>query len=202
MGKKMSFTSLFRPREPKPASWPWPSCKQPKTLSFRASEDVYKTLNSVYLDMIEAGDSPASWFTNSSECETLSTASDDSGGGEIETVLRGLQSERFFFEPGDTKSIMEEVKVGPPPPYEESVVLAMESADPYVDFRTSMEEMVEALGLKDWDCLEELLVWYLKVNGKKNHGFIVGAFVDLLVSLVSSSFESEEKGDVASSFRL
>ncbi|XP_068664279.1 transcription repressor OFP13-like [Aristolochia californica] len=193
MGKKMSFTSLFRPRESKPASWPWPSCKQPKTLSFRASDDVYKTLND---------DSPGSWFTNSSECETLSTASDDSGGVEIETVLRGLQSERFFFEPGDTKSIMEEVKVGPPPPYEESVVLAMESADPYVDFRTSMEEMVEALGLKDWDCLEELLLWYLKVNGKKNHGFIVGAFVDLLVSLVSSSSESEEKGDDGSSFRL
>ncbi|KAG9455022.1 hypothetical protein H6P81_007926 [Aristolochia fimbriata] len=201
-------------KEPKtPASWPWPSCKQPKTLSFRATEDVvFKTLNSVYRDMFEAGDSPASWFTNSSECEsTLSTASDESGVGEeeIETVLRGFQSERFFFEPGDTKSIVateeeeeevaeeeaaeEEVgKVGPAAPYEESVVLAMESSDPYVDFRTSMEEMVAALGLNDWDCLEELLLWYLKVNGKKNHGFIVGAFVDLLVSLVSSTFDESE----------
>ncbi|KAI3941436.1 hypothetical protein MKW92_025187, partial [Papaver armeniacum] len=50
--------------------------------------------------------------------------------------------------------------------------MVMDSEDPYVDFRTSMEEMVESRGLKDWDCLEELLSWYLKVNGKKNHGYI------------------------------
>lgn len=50
-----------------------------------------------------------------------------------------------------------------------------------------MEEMVESHGLKDWECLEELLGWYLRVNGKKNHGFIVGAFIDLLVGLASSS---------------
>jgi uncharacterized protein (TIGR01568 family) len=63
----------------------------------------------------------------------------------------------------------------------------MESEDPYVDFRRSMEEMVESHGLKDWDCLEELLGWYLKVNGKKNHGYIVGAFVDLLVGIAAAS---------------
>lgn len=63
--------------------------------------------------------------------------------------------------------------------------MAMESQDPYGDFRRSMEEMVAAHGMKRWDHLEELLVWYLRVNGKKNHGFIVGAFVDLLVALAS-----------------
>jgi uncharacterized protein (TIGR01568 family) len=50
-----------------------------------------------------------------------------------------------------------------------------------------MEEMVESHGLKDWDCLVELLGWYLKVNGKKNHGYIVGAFVDLLVGIAAAS---------------
>lgn len=63
------------------------------------------------------------------------------------------------------------------------MILAMESDDPYGDFRRSMEEMVEIHGVKDWECLEELLGWYLRVNGKKNHEFIVGAFVDLLVDL-------------------
>ncbi|URE40902.1 atofp18 ofp18 [Musa troglodytarum] len=61
----------------------------------------------------------------------------------------------------------------------------MESEDPYRDFRLSMEEMVVAHGLRDWERLEELLVWYLRVNGKKTHGFIVGAFVDLLAGLAS-----------------
>ncbi|XWS56049.1 hypothetical protein CRYUN_Cryun09bG0053300 [Craigia yunnanensis] len=60
----------------------------------------------------------------------------------------------------------------------------MESQDPYVDFRKSM---VEAHGLKDWEGLEELLCWYLRANGKGNHGYIVGAFVDLLVGLAISS---------------
>lgn len=102
-----------------------------------------------------------------------------------ESILRGLRSERFFFEPGDTKSILEEVKEGGVP-FKESVALAMESEDPYVDFRVSMEEMVEAHGLKDWECLEELFMWYLRVNGKNTHGFIVGAFVDLLVGILST----------------
>lgn len=69
----------------------------------------------------------------------------------------------------------------------ESMVLAMESEDPYLDFRVSMEEMVESHGLKDWECLGELLLWYLRMNEKKTHGFIVGAFVDLLVGLLSTS---------------
>lgn len=73
-------------------------------------------------------------------------------------------------------------------PFKESLVLSMESQDPYLDFKTSMEEMVEAHGLnKDWEGLEELLCWFLKVNGKSNHGYIVGAFVDLLVGLAFSS---------------
>ncbi|CAN1292635.1 Transcription repressor OFP15 [Linum perenne] len=46
-----------------------------------------------------------------------------------------------------------------------------------------MEEMVEALGLKDWESMEKLLNCYLKVNEEGNHGYVVGAFVDLLVGL-------------------
>ncbi|XXG65094.1 hypothetical protein AAC387_Pa05g2884 [Persea americana] len=184
--KKTTFTSLFKHRQTN-TPWPWPSCRHPRTESFRAThhDDTYKTVNSVYLDVSDPITTPDSWFTNSSESASFSTASDESVAEFTESILRGLRSERFFFEPGDTKSILEEVKEGGVP-FKESVALAMESEDPYVDFRVSMEEMVEAHGLKDWECLEELFMWYLRVNGKNTHGFIVGAFVDLLVGILST----------------
>lgn len=72
---------------------------------------------------------------------------------------------------------------------EESVamVVVMESTNPFVDFRVSMEEMVEGGGVRD---LEELLEWYLRVNDESNHGCIVGAFLDLLLHRNSSSSSS------------
>ncbi|XP_010262945.2 PREDICTED: transcription repressor OFP13 [Nelumbo nucifera] len=201
MGKKMmKLPSIFKGKDIK-ASWQWPSCKHPKTLSFRAGEDMFKTVNSVFFDPGDMTTTPESWFTNSSESGSFSTASEDSRGESLEMVIRGLRSERLFFEPGETNSILEESKPGEFP-FKESVVLAMESQDPYVDFRTSMEEMVEAHGLKDWECLEELLGWYLRVNGKKTHGFIVGAFIDLLLSLASSSsLSSPSSPSLSSSLR-
>ncbi|GKU91519.1 hypothetical protein SLEP1_g5383 [Rubroshorea leprosula] len=187
MGKKMRLPFLFKNREEQGHPWQWPSCKHPKTLSFRAGENMFKTVNSVFFDSIDGVETPESWFTNSSETASFSTESEELCDGELETVVRGLRSsERLFFEPGDTSSILEEAKTSAFP-FKESVVLAMESVDPYADFRQSMEEMVETHGLKDWECLKELLGWYLKVNGKKNHGFIVGAFVDMLVGLSGSS---------------
>lgn len=183
----MKLPSLFKNKETK-QPWQWPSCKNPKTFSFRAGDDMFKTVNSVFFDPnIDGVETPESWFTNSSECASYSTESEDFDGESLETVVRGARSERLFFEPGDTSSILEKAKDGTGAPFKESVVLAMESEDPYIDFRRSMEEMVESLGLKDWECLEELLGWYLRVNGKKHHGFIVGAFVDLLVGLAASN---------------
>ncbi|KAK9057314.1 hypothetical protein SSX86_022149 [Deinandra increscens subsp. villosa] len=64
------------------------------------------------------------------------------------------------------------------------------SPDPYFDFRKSMQEMVEARDLIDvranWDYLHELLTCYLDLNPKSAHKFIVGAFADLLVSLMAA----------------
>ncbi|KAI9118701.1 hypothetical protein K1719_010146 [Acacia pycnantha] len=62
---------------------------------------------------------------------------------------------------------------------ESSVFLSLDSNDPYKDFKKSMEEMVEFLGLKDCESLEELLSCYLGVNDEKNHYFILHAFFDL-----------------------
>ncbi|XP_034705105.1 transcription repressor OFP13-like [Vitis riparia] len=201
MGKKMKLPSLFKAKETK-QPWQWPSCKHPKTLSFRAGDDMFKTVNSVFFDLTDGVETPESWFTNTSESASFSTESEEEYGVKsVEVVIRGVQSERLFFEPGNTSSILEEKAKAANEihPFKESVVLAMESEDPYVDFRKSMEEMVESHGLKDWDCLEELLGWYLRVNGKKNHGFIVGAFVDLLVGLASCS-DSTSFSSAVSSF--
>ncbi|XVE75890.1 hypothetical protein DITRI_Ditri12bG0128200 [Diplodiscus trichospermus] len=187
MGKKMKLPFLSKSNSVQAkSSWPWPSCHQPRTLSFRTDDSLFKTLNSAYSDAINnEAETPELWFSNSSESASFST--DECRGDPVENVIRGLRSERLFFEPGETSSILEEAKPSDGLPFKESVVLSIESQHPFVDFRKSMEEMVEAQGLKDWKGLEELLCWYLRANGKSNHGYIVGAFVDLLVELAISS---------------
>ncbi|KAI5648369.1 hypothetical protein M9H77_34374 [Catharanthus roseus] len=200
----------------------WPSCKQPKTLSFRAAGDqeMFKTVNSVYFDpnlsleeTVETMESSC-WFTNSESAASLSTESIEeyyskTEEDSLEMIVQGIRSsERLFFEPGEAKLTTtgneEEEEEGLKGNFglKESIVLALESEDPYLDFKSSMAEMVETHGLKDWESLEELLGWYLKMNGKINHGFIVGAFVDLLIGLASSATscskeeeqEEEEEG--------
>ncbi|XP_021762727.1 transcription repressor OFP12-like [Chenopodium quinoa] len=66
------------------------------------------------------------------------------------------------------------------------------SPNPYVDFRRSMQEMVESrdlgnLEIKEvWEYLQELLLSYLSLNPKNTHKYIVGAFTDLVVNLMST----------------
>ncbi|KAL8530601.1 hypothetical protein ACS0TY_007580 [Phlomoides rotata] len=71
-----------------------------------------------------------------------------------------------------------------------SIAVPTYSPDPFADFRRSMQEMVEAREIHDvrqnWDYLHELLMCYLSLNPKSTHKFIVGAFADLLVSLMTS----------------
>lgn len=197
MGKKMKFPFLFKANDSTTTTttsaaspWPWPACvNSPKTLSFRANANtnIYKTMNSAYLD-----DKSTSEFADSLEHnhqhhrggggeESFSSAT---GIHDETAVIGGLRSDRLFFDPGETSSILEEASKAYAFPYSESAkIMAMDSDDPFLDFRTSMAEMVEAHRLKTWDCLEELLACYLRVNGKSNHGYIVGAFVDLLVHI-------------------
>ncbi|KAL0401429.1 UNVERIFIED_CONTAM: Transcription repressor OFP13 [Sesamum latifolium] len=220
MSKKMKkIPSIFKTKEPNRQPqywqlWPLPSCKHPKTLSFRAtSDDVFKTVNSVFLDtsidVPETLETPESWFTNSSECASTFSAdehSDDNNNVEspsLEAIMQGVRSsERLFFEPGETSSILKEPEISGRAallPFKESVALALESDDPYADFKKSMQEMVESHGLKEWECLEELLGWYLRMNGKNNHGFIVGAFVDLLVGMANDHHHHRRGNDSSGS---
>lgn len=165
-----------------PSLWPWPYyCRRPRTLSFRSAADdtghFFRTINTVYSVDGRDDDLDTEPGTNVPE--------DDDESSVVEMAVRGLRSsERLFFEPGETSSILEESKRDCELPLiKESLVMSMESRDPYVDFRKSMEEMVRAYGIKEWDGLKGLLDWYLRVNGKANHGHILGAFVDLLVDV-------------------
>ncbi|KAE8718985.1 putative Ovate family protein [Hibiscus syriacus] len=161
--KKMKLPFLFKNNsiQARSTSWPWPPCQQTRTLSFRADETPFEPV-----------DDP------------------------VETVIQGLvRSERLFFDPGETSSILEEAKTTSDDndiaPFRKSVVMSMESRDPFADFRNSMGEIVEAQGLKDWENLDELLCWYLKANAKDSHGYIVAAFVDLLVELTLISYSTD-----------
>ncbi|XP_047956809.1 transcription repressor OFP15-like [Salvia hispanica] len=140
------------------SSWPWPSCSTtPRTISFRADDQ----------------------FATATPYESLCPDQES-------VIISGLRSERLFFEPGATSSILAEAKTiedGETDESESVAVVVMDSMNPFVDFRASMAEMVEACGcgVRDWEFLEELLGWYLSVNDETNHGYIVGAFADLLI---------------------
>lgn len=140
---------------------------------------MYKTVNSVY-DAISI---------DSTEVELC--------GASSTVDVRSIRSDRLFFEPAGTStsgSIIQKSPLTKQPkdsgPFQESIVLTVDSADPYRDFRESMQEMVAAHGIKDWEGLEKLLGMYLRLNAKTTHGLIVGAFVDLLVAMAANSAAS------------
>ncbi|XP_049349065.1 transcription repressor OFP12-like [Solanum verrucosum] len=112
-------------------------------------------------------------------------------------------SQRFFFSsPGHSNSIIDSSSsissslastsssVESDAPLEGSIAIPTDSPDPYLDFRRSMQEMVEARGLSDirgnWESLHELLMCYFTLNPKSTHKYIVGAFSDLIVCLMES----------------
>ncbi|XVE77796.1 hypothetical protein DITRI_Ditri13aG0091400 [Diplodiscus trichospermus] len=78
----------------------------------------------------------------------------------------------------------------------DSVAISTFSPNPYMDFRRSMQEMVEARDLIDFkancDYLHELLLCYLAMNPKSTHKFIIRAFADLLVSLMAAEGGSHD----------
>ncbi|KAM3299056.1 hypothetical protein ACQJBY_040510 [Aegilops geniculata] len=194
------------------ASWQWPSCAQARTASFdgRSSVEAEAAASSARRDCCRTtrvitnpaycdDDTANSSFLSATGSSTASTAAPEpelSRAREAEeAVIRGVRaSSRLFFEPESTKSIVMTSKpVADQAAFRGATALAIDSADPYGDFRRSMEEMVLSRGGEDdWGWLEEMLGWYLRANGKKTHGHIVGAFVDLLVGL--SAVNSKQSG--------
>ncbi|CAL5027602.1 unnamed protein product [Urochloa decumbens] len=223
---------------PPPSAWPWPSCRHPRTSSFRApatdAATVFRTANTVYdanssdqfLLLRSPVDEEAACAADRSPIAALpageAAAVEEEAGAEEEkemelretAVVRGVRSERLFFDPAGAEFLPKQVTQEAAPPERGgkngeaaavasvdsedpaagkaepaagggggAVVVTVESRDPYGDFRASMAEMVAAHGLRDWEALEELLVWYLKLNAKGLHAAIVGAFIDLLVTM-------------------
>nr|XP_004497706.1 transcription repressor OFP15 [Cicer arietinum] len=195
----MKFLSLFKNTDGKNSSslsWAWPSCNnQPKTLSFRANKNDVVSNN-----VLETSKSQSTEF-----------AFEDS----IETVIRGFRSDRLFFEPNETSSILNtkpnnstgESEIvtasnsniysntngygnGLLLAYENTLAVTTKSRNPYEDFKKSMAEMVEAHGVNDWETLGELLSWYLKINEKSNYDIIIDAFIDLVVGASPPCSES------------
>ncbi|KAD5960506.1 hypothetical protein R6Q59_013591 [Mikania micrantha] len=127
----------------------------------------------------------------------------------VEPAIRRLSTDRLFFKPETTSSILEEAKPVKKEkekedvlPLKESVsMMKMESSDPFVDFKKSIQEMMEAdNGLKEsWENLQQLLNLYLAVNDSINHGYIVGAFIDLLLVDFGSSLPSSCSSSSSSS---
>ncbi|KAL6500497.1 hypothetical protein OROHE_025863 [Orobanche hederae] len=155
-----------------------------------------KNFNSLYEDSAAADPDHLS----SSESEI------DTGGGTPE-FSTAVASQRFFFSsPGRSNSIIDSSSsrastssssssYAQPNQKENDTVsggggiaVPTYSPDPFADFRRSMQEMVEARAAHDvrenWDYLHELLMCYLSLNPKSTHKFIVGAFSDLVVSLM------------------
>ena len=181
------------------SSWPWPTCADPKAFSFRAENT---TINSVFVpeehSEFIASSSDSNSASESSRRHVISTADEldtecFNSADAIESVIRGVKkSERLFFEPSSsTLREPEKNKINNDTTNEDEndsnraskyMVIEMETMDPFMEFKESMKEMVEAHGLDSLDGLEEMLSCYLRVNGKCNHGYIIGAFVDLLVN--------------------
>ncbi|KAH9659611.1 transcription repressor OFP13 [Citrus sinensis] len=152
-------------------SWKWPALKHFKIISYPTKSNMPKSsLNSVNV-------------CDTATCQLQALTAGDAGEELLEMAIKALRSKRLHFQPGNTGSILETAKFQ----FKDCVALAIDSEDAYSDFRRSMEEMVEAYGLKYWEHLEELLALFLRMNKKKNHGIIVGAFIDIFSQGISSS---------------
>ncbi|WOG99220.1 hypothetical protein DCAR_0518568 [Daucus carota subsp. sativus] len=93
---------------------------------------------------------------------------------------------------GSTSECSEKKKMGA----EDFIAVLRYSSSPCVDFKSSMQEMIEARlhhnGKVDWEFLEELLLCYLNLNDNKSHKYILSAFVDLIVLLRENSVKVED----------
>ncbi|XP_078170582.1 uncharacterized protein LOC144564842 [Carex rostrata] len=70
---------------------------------------------------------------------------------------------------------------------EEGVAVVKESADPYIDFRDSMLQMIIEMEIYAWDDLRDLLHRFLALNAPCNHQYILRAFAEIWTEVFSPS---------------
>ncbi|GMH25804.1 hypothetical protein Nepgr_027647 [Nepenthes gracilis] len=209
LGKNLHrfFSMIKRPQIAHKLRTPEDHSRQPpaEAASSSSSNACIKNYNSLY-DFPSPAFKPATGsFTDDHFAATSHAGSVDIAASTIPDIATAYASHRFFFStPGRSNSIIDSSssssslrEASTVPRGNDSqlaaggVAVQTYSPDPYVDFRRSMQEMVEARDLMDvksnWDYLHELLLCYLSLNPTSTHEFIIRAFADLLVSLVSSA---------------
>ncbi|KAG7950496.1 hypothetical protein I3843_13G115900 [Carya illinoinensis] len=200
---RFKLPSIFKRRKAK-LSWKWSPFKHLKYISLiRAKETKFKiSPNSALSNAVKVAaalDSPHAWSQYSKYCFSEDLELEESGGELlVEMAVKALTSKRLSFEPAGETSMMTGTIISTFH-FQDCVVHAIDSTNPYTDFRNSMEEMFEDYGKKDWDYAEDLLTWYLRMNRKNNHGFIVGAFIDMFAGFTSSSTSSSYHASSSSS---
>ncbi|KAG5224113.1 ovate family protein [Salix suchowensis] len=146
------------------------------------------TLN--FNSLYDLSSAPTSKSLSTPSTNSFSSSYSDSDTESNLDFATILASRRFFFSsPGRSNSIIESLPE-PQTPVSGGVAVKKYSPDPYTDFKHSMQEMIEARELRDvranWDYLHELLSCYLELNPKHTHKFIISAFADIVVCLLSS----------------
>ncbi|KAH7522308.1 transcription repressor OFP12 [Ziziphus jujuba] len=170
-----------------------------------STTSLLKNFNTIYQDFTTTTASTSKSFTPSSTTDDhFFSSSDDSDSDNHQSppdFAAVFASQRFFFSsPGSSNSIIESTDTKT----EDSDMTKMMddsttggvrvrkfSVNPYDDFRRSMQEMLEARdvlvdGRSDLEYLHELLLCYLALNPKHAHKFIIEAFTDLVIDLLSS----------------
>jgi uncharacterized protein (TIGR01568 family) len=184
-----------RLKRPSPDSVPPPlpiSDSAPSTSASSSSNSIlFKNFNSIY-DLHPSDDSETLNPATSHSPSPTATTSDDEVSPKDDDLCSAIASRRLLPAcPGRSKSIVDSAAVSV---YGigSGVAVPTYSPDPYNDFKRSMEEMVEALGLDKrvhWARLHELLLCYLALNSKQTHKYIRSAFADLLLGLTGSKDE-------------
>ncbi|KAK4775704.1 hypothetical protein SAY87_023665 [Trapa incisa] len=176
-----------------------------------ASDIIKNLLNSIHTDTATASSETSITSSNHSTSLTLHTtddpfftsSSDDSdfaaaaaAPASMPDLASVYASHRFFFSsPGRSNSIVDSSDSVKPASATTvagtgGFTVQKYSSDPYGDFRRSMQEMIEVRDMKDlnddsWEYLHKLLLCYLALNPKQTHKFIVGAFADTVLLLMS-----------------
>ncbi|KAL5702279.1 hypothetical protein ACHQM5_027514 [Ranunculus cassubicifolius] len=186
---------------------------------FRSSSTATNTTATSCSGLVKNFNSLYDHTPESSASKSISRTSDDFSTSDSDTESTEpdfatiFASQRFFISsPGHSNSIIESSSGSSSSessscrPESDTLVVGggvpcpTYSPDPYMDFRQSMQEMVESRKMSDvtsdWDFLHELLLCYLALNPKHAHKYIIGAFADLLITLMAAD---EEKKSLSSS---
>ncbi|XP_061994501.1 transcription repressor OFP12-like [Rosa rugosa] len=169
---------------------------------------IINNFNTLYHDSNSSDQSTSKSLTASDDFFYSSSSDSEAAPDSPPDFATVFASQRFFFSsPGRSNSIVE--SPDPKPNNNDSFVtrgltVSKYSSNPYLDFRNSMEEMLEARDrdhidnkdrdhnvvdvLKsDLDYLHELLLCYLQLNPEDAHKDIISAFTDLVICILSAN---------------